>query len=144
LLCSYHLGYEVGRYISLERLIEQNKERYYQTLKMSSQGWHEGKHDPWPYVNCVLYTLVDASREFESRVGQMASPRGAKTELVMQAIDAQDCEFRLADIERLCPGVGRDWIRALLAGMRRSGKLRCHGRGPAARWKKANKGTISK
>ena len=42
LLQSYHLGYEVGRYISLERLIEENKERYYETLEQSSQGWHEG------------------------------------------------------------------------------------------------------
>jgi Fic family protein len=46
LLQCYHLGYEVGRYISLERIIEQNKERYYETLEQSSQGWHEGKHDP--------------------------------------------------------------------------------------------------
>ena len=42
------LGIEVGRYISIERLIEENKERYYETLEQSSQGWHEGKHDPWP------------------------------------------------------------------------------------------------
>lgn len=46
LLQCYHLGYEVGRYISLERLIEQNKDRYYETLEQSSHGWHEGKHDP--------------------------------------------------------------------------------------------------
>ena len=44
LLQSYQLGYEVGRYISLERLVEQNKARYYETLEQSSQGWHEGKH----------------------------------------------------------------------------------------------------
>jgi len=49
LLQCYHSGFEVGRYISLERLIEQNKERYYETLQQSSQGWHDGKHDPWPY-----------------------------------------------------------------------------------------------
>ena len=57
LLQCYHLGYEVGRYISLERLIEQNKERYYETLEQSSQGWHEGTHDPWPYINYLLYIL---------------------------------------------------------------------------------------
>ena len=45
MLQCYHLGREVGRSISLERLIEQNKERYYETLKLGSQGWHEGKHD---------------------------------------------------------------------------------------------------
>ncbi len=64
LLCS-HLGYEVGRYISLERLIEENKERYYETLDQSSQGWQVGKHDPWPYINFILFILKSAYREFE-------------------------------------------------------------------------------
>ena len=123
-------------YISLERLIEQSKDRYYETLRLSSQGWHEGKHDSWPYVDLVLNTLRDACQEFEGRVGQTASPKGAKTELVMQAIDAQTGKFRLADIERLCPGVGRDWIQALLKDLRQQGKLNCSGRGPAARWEK--------
>src|SRR4030065_1178039 len=83
LLQCYHLGYEVGRYISIERLIEQNKERYYETLEQSSEGWHEGKHDPWPYINFVLYTLKTTYKEIEQRVRQIASPKGAKTELVI-------------------------------------------------------------
>ena len=78
LLQCYQLGYEVGRYISLERLIEQNKARYYETLEQSSQGWHEGRHDPWPYINYVLYILKTAYREFGERVGEVKAPRGAK------------------------------------------------------------------
>ncbi|MGH7846616.1 MAG: Fic family protein [Candidatus Binatia bacterium] len=101
LLQCYHLGYEVGRYISLERLIEENKERYYEeTLEQSSQSGHEGKHDPWPYVNYLLFILKSAYKEFEERVGQTASPKGAKTELVLNAIRRETGEFRLADIER--------------------------------------------
>ncbi len=134
LLQCYHLGLEVGRYISIERLIEQNKERYYETLEQSSHGWHEGKHDPWPYVNYLLYTLKTAYREFEERVGQITSPKGAKAEMVLNAIRSQRGEFRLVDIERGCPGVGREWIRALLAGLKKSGEVKCHGKGPAARW----------
>jgi Fic family protein len=144
LLCCYHLGYEVGRYISMERLIEQSKDRYYETLKMSSQAWHNGKHDSWPYVNYLLYTLVDASKEFERRVGETASPRGSKTELVLNAIEAQSGEFRLVDIERACPGVGRDWMRVLLRHLRRQGRLTCRGRGVAARWQAVrSKGSTS-
>jgi len=135
LLQCYHLGYEVGRYISLERLIEQNKERYYETLEQSSQGWHQGTHNPWPYVNYLLYILKSAYKEFEERVGQTASPKGAKTELVLDAIRRQTGEFRLADIERACPGVGREWIRVLLAGLKKSGEVLCRGKGPAARWR---------
>ncbi len=71
LLQSCILGYEVGHYISLERLVEQNKERYYETLEQSSQGWHEGSHDPWPYINYVLSILKTAYREFAERVGEV-------------------------------------------------------------------------
>jgi len=76
LLQCYHLGYDVGRYISIERLIEENKERYYETLEQGSHRWHEGRHDPWPYVNYLLFILKTAHREFEERLGQM--PREAK------------------------------------------------------------------
>jgi Fic family protein len=134
LLQCYHLGYEVGRYISLERLIEQNKERYYETLERSSQGWHQGKQDSWPYINYILFIIKTAYREFEERVGQMPSPKGSKTEIVLETIRKQVGEFRLADIERACPGVGREWIRVLLAKLRKSGEVTCQGKGPAARW----------
>jgi Fic family protein len=135
LLQCYHLGFEVGRYISIERLIEENKERYYETLEQSSRGWHNGKHDPWPYVNYLLYILKSAYKEFEERVGKITSPKGAKTDLVFDAIRQQSGEFRLADIERACPGVGRDWIRVLLAELKKSREVSCRGKGPAARWR---------
>ena len=134
LLLCYHLGLEVGRYISLERLIEQNKERYYETLEQSSHGWHQGKHDPWCYVNYVLFILKTAYKEFEDRLGQAASPKGAKADLVIDAIHRQSGAFRLVDIERACPGVGREWIRVLLSELRRGGEVECRGKGPAARW----------
>ena len=49
-LLLYRHDYEVGRYVSLERLIEQTKDSYYDTLYRSSRGWHESAHDPMPWV----------------------------------------------------------------------------------------------
>ena len=143
LLQCYHLGFEVGRYVSVERLIEENKERYYETLEQSSQGWHEGKNNPWPYVNYLLFILKSAYNGFEERVGQTASPRGAKTDLVLKAVRRQPREFRLSDIEHACPGVGREWIRVLLANLRKSGDVSCRGRGPAARWRNKRRKRIT-
>ncbi len=136
LLQCYSLSYDVGHYISLERLIEQNKERYYETLEQSSQGWHEGKHDPWPYINYLLYILKIAYQEFESRVGQMKSPRGAKTELVESAIASFEKEFAISDLEKACPGVSRDMIRIVMNRLRKQGRLKILGRGRDARWAK--------
>lgn len=135
LLQCYHIGLEVGRYISLERLIEQNKERYYETLEQSSQGWHEGRHDPWPYINYVLFILKSAYQELVERVGDTQAPRGAKTELVIGAIAALPAEFTLAQLELACPGVSRDMVRRVLNGEK--GKtVECIGRGPGAKWQK--------
>ena len=136
LLQSYQLGYEVGRYISLERLIEQNKDRYYETLEISSQGWHEGKHDPWPYINYVLYILKAAYREFADRVGQTKAPRGAKTDQVKSAIQQFLREFTVGELELRCPGVSRDMVRRVLRERQAAGEVECHGRGPAAKWYK--------
>src|SRR4030042_720847 len=105
LLQCYHLGYEAGRYISIERIIEQSKDRYYETLEQSSQGWHEGKHDPWPYINYVLSILKMAYREFAERVGEVKAPRGSKTDLVLAAINRFAGEFTVSQLEQACPGV---------------------------------------
>ncbi|OGQ63915.1 MAG: cell filamentation protein Fic [Deltaproteobacteria bacterium RIFCSPLOWO2_12_55_13] len=139
LLQCYHLGFEVGRYISLDRLIEENKERYYETLERSSQGWHEGKHDPWPYVNYLLFILKNAYKEFEERVGQTASPKGAKTELVTAAIRRFPGSFRVSDIQRECPGVSVDLIRQVLKNLRSVGRVKCLGRGQSAEWERTGR-----
>jgi Fic family protein len=136
LLQAYHLGYEVGRYISLERLIEQNKERYYETLEQSSHRWHEGQHDPWPFINYVLYIFKLAYQEFEQRVEQTASPKGAKTELIENAIAATTRPFTITDLERACPGVSRDMIRQVLRKLKDAGTVESLGRGPGAQWQK--------
>ncbi len=140
LLQSYQLGFEVGRYISFERLIEQNKERYYETLEQSSQGWHEGKNDPWPYVNFVLSIMKAAYRDFVERVGAVSAPRGAKTEQVLTAIAGFTGEFTVTRIEQTCPGVSRDMVRRILQAQQSAGAVECHGRGPAARWRKKESG----
>jgi Fic family protein len=132
----YQLGYEAGRYISLERLIEENKERYYETLESSSQGWHEAKHDPWPLINFLLYILKLAYGEFERRVGETASPKGAKTEMVEAAVESMAGSFTVSDLERACPGVSRDMIRRVLRVLKEAGKVEALGRGPGALWQK--------
>jgi len=139
LLQCYQLGYEVGRYISIERVIEQNKDRYYETLEQSSGRWHEGRHDPWPYINYVFFILKTAYKEFEERVGQISAPRGAKTDLVLSAIERTSQPFRVSDIQRVCPGVSVDMIRRVMKDLRASGRAQCLGRGQQAQWEKTEK-----
>lgn len=138
LLQSYHLGFDVGRYISLERLVEENKARYYETLEQSSQGWHEGRHDPWPYIHYLLYILKSAYKEIEARVGQVEAPRGAKTEFILTAIGRMADPFHITDLHRASSGVSLDMLRKVLGRLRSAGKVECLGRGKQATWRKTS------
>ena len=135
LLALYHHGYEVGRYISLERIIEKTKESYYDTLFISSQGWHEGKHDVWPWTEYFLSTLLAAYSEFETRFDRVSSGRGSKTDTVKNAISSFTADFTIQDVETACPMVSRDMIRRVLADLKKSGSLECLSRGRWAKWR---------
>ena len=134
LLALYQHGYEAGRYVSVERMVEESKEDYYECLHRSSQRWHEGKQELTPWFNFLLAIIRPSYVEFEKRAGQVKAPRGAKAELVLAAIREQPGVFRLADIECACPGVGREWIRSLITDLKAAGEASCRGKGPAARW----------
>ncbi|MBF0106604.1 MAG: Fic family protein [Deltaproteobacteria bacterium] len=138
LMCLYQAGYEVGRYISIERLIEENKDRYYETLEQSSLGWHEGQHDPWPYIQFVFFIFKEAYKEFAERAGRTKEPKGAKTELIQTVVLSQKQKFTLADIEKTCLTASRDMIRKVLRDMKKRKVIDCMGKGPGALW--INKG----
>jgi len=136
LLLLYHHAFRVGRYVSLERLIEDSKESYYDALMRSSQRWHEGQHDLVPWWSYYLGILRSAYREFEERVGAVRAPRGAKTEMVRRAVLAFPGEFAISDVERACPGVSRDMIRLVLRALQKEKQIVCLGRGRSARWRR--------
>lgn len=136
LLMCYHAGFEFGRYVSIEKLIERNKERYYETLEISSRGWHRGENNAWPYINFILYTLKTACRDFEERFESADLPRGEKSRVVRSAVTESGREFRISDIEGACPGVSRDLVRRVLRELRAEGRIECSGRGRSAIWRK--------
>jgi Fic family protein len=126
-------GFQVARYISLERLIEQTKDDYYRVLKLCSQGWHEGKNQFVPWWNYFLGTLRNAYQEFALRV-ESAQARPAKSDLVRQALLDQVEEFTLADMAAQLPVASAQLIKKVLAEMKKEGNVRLAGRGRGARW----------
>jgi len=67
-------------------------------------------------------------------VGDVAAPRGAKTELILDAIARQPGPFRVSDILHDCPSVSLDMIRSVLKDLRTKGQVECLGRGQYAQW----------
>ena len=113
-------------------MIEATKAQYYETLELASRNWHEGKHDAWPYINYLLFTLKNVYKEFESRFADTSAPRGEKTAAVIGAINSFESPFTVRQLERQCPGVSRELIRKVMK--QHSDCLQSTGRGPAAMW----------
>lgn len=135
-LLLYREGYEVARYISLERLIEQTKDSYYDTLYRSSQGWHDSTHDPMPWVAYFLGVVKAAYEEFARDVGELRDGRGMKTQLIRQAMEQMVGDFSISELHHRCPSVGWDMLRHVLRQEKEAGRLLPVGKGRGSRWRK--------
>lgn len=138
LLALYHAGYNVGRFISLERVIQDSHKSYYESLEASSQGWHDREHDVIPWLEYFWGVLLRAYKDFEDRVGNLDQPGISKSQRVREAVKRKIKPFRIGDIERECPDVSRETIRLVLRAMKKEGLIEPKGRGRGARWRKLN------
>ncbi len=130
----YHFDYAVGRFISLERIFEETKESYYETLEASSQGLHEGEHNIAPWLDYFWGALLRAYKEFEERVGTIERGRGTKGDRVRAEILKRQLPFSITDIEEACPGISRDTVRLVLRAMKAEGLIAPTGKGRSAKW----------
>ena len=139
LLLLYQAGYGVGRFISLDKIVEETREGYYDALAKSSQGWHEGKHTLVPWWEYLLGVVVlTAYKEFEARAGVIITGRGAQSKLVLQAVERLPSPFKVKDIERMAPGVSRPTINRVLQSLRKQGKIRVLSKGRDAAWERSD------
>ncbi|MDX2472371.1 MAG: Fic family protein [Candidatus Krumholzibacteria bacterium] len=132
----YKMGHEVGRFISLERVIEESKETYYEALKLSSEGWHEGDHDPHPWLDYFWGVLIRAYGEFSDRVGTLNRGPGGKAAQVRRAIEKMNMPFSLSELQSECPGISLPTIKRELGAMKDEGLVMLTGRGRGAKWKR--------
>ena len=137
LLLLYQAGYVVGRYISIEKHIEKTKEVYYQTLDDISQGWHEEKDDPEPFIKYMLGVILGCYREFEDRVDALSKPdkdgktivKSSATDIVRAAVQSRIGRFTKTEIMNLCPTLSRSSVEAGLRKLIQDGEVERFGTG---------------
>lgn len=134
MLLLYHFDYQVGRYISLERIVEESKDSYYEALRASSEKWHEGEHDPHPWIDYFWGVLLRAYGEFEERVGEVRTKKISKTEQIRLAVDRRVGPFAISDMERELPHISRDMIKLVLRDLKEEGLIEVRGKGRGAKW----------
>ena len=117
LLLLYRSGYIVGKYISIEKIIEQSKDTYYEALQYSSENWHEGKNDYAPFVQYLLGVLVSAHREFSSRAEVLSAKKLSKPDRIREIIKGTLGRITKAEIMEQCPDISQVTVQRTLADL---------------------------
>lgn len=129
LLLLYRSGYIVGKYISIEKLIEESKETYYEVLHECSMNWHENENTYEPFVKYLLGVVVSAYREFSSRVMVLASSGLSKPERIREIIRESLGKFTKAELVEKCPDISTTTVQRTLNELLKKGEIKKIGGG---------------
>lgn len=136
LLLLYRAGFIVGKYISIEMLIEKSKDSYYEALQASSHDWHEGDNDYLPFLKYMLGIIVKAYNEFENRVEHLRHRKMSKADRIKDLIDRTPGKISKKDIAQTCPDISVTTIERTLAELLTSGYIEKVGSGRSSAYVK--------
>jgi Fic family protein len=140
LLLLYKCGHQVGRFVSLERIVEENRGAYYESLERSAAGWDRGEHVIWPWLDYLLGTLNAAYKELGNETSDAVSGRGSKAKRIRQFVRSRASDaFTLEEVQRALPDISADHIRAELRKLRDAGAVESPGRG-RKEWRRLKSG----
>lgn len=131
LLLFYKAGYIVGKYVSIEMLIEKTKETYYEALQESSNGWHENENRYESFVKYYLGIILKAYSEIEGRVEHLKNRSLSKPDRIKAVIDNKVGKITKKEIMELCPDISKVTVERTLTELVRSGYIAKVGAGPA-------------
>lgn len=129
-LLLYRSGFYVGKYISLEAKIAQNKELYYRALAQSQDGWQEGKEDILPFIKYLLGIILSAYKDFADRFAIVEEKRPA-IDMVRLAVENKIGRITKQDIRDQCPSLSVSSIEGALRKLVETGELKREGKGKA-------------
>ena len=115
LLLLYRSGYIVGKYISIEKIIADGKDTYYEVLQQSSYDWHEGANDYLPFVRYMLGIIVAAYRDFSTRVELLTTKGLSKPDRIREVIRGTTGKITKAQIMEKCPDISHITVQRALA-----------------------------
>lgn len=136
LLLLYRAGFIVGKYISIEMIIEKSKDSYYEALQESSLNWHEDKNNYLPFLKYMLGVVVKAYNEFEDRVEYLRYRKVSKPERIKAIIDRTPGKITKKEISQICPDISLTTIERTLADLTASGYIGKIGSGRATAYVK--------
>ena len=123
LLLLYRAGYIVGKYISIEKVIETTKDTYYEALQSSSQGWLEEENDYAHFVRYMLGVVLSAYRDFSSRVRVLTTSGMSKPDRIREIIKDTLGKITKTEIMQKCPDISQVTVQRTLNDLIKNGDI---------------------
>ncbi len=115
---------DISKYVSFEEQINLSKGNYYESLKLSSIGWHENNNDYIPFIENFLFTLYLCYKELDKRFLTLKSGKVSKTKRIEETIMASFLPISKKEIENLLPDISITTIEKVLSIKLKEGKIK--------------------
>lgn len=136
LLLLYKNGFFVGKYISLEMIIEETKDNYYEELEASSENWHKGRNDVLPFIKYMLSVIYKAYNECDARFKLIGEKSLTSAERVFKIFDNSLESLSKSDLILLCPDISQRTIERALKDLKDKDLIKQVGAGRSTRYVK--------
>ena len=134
LLLLYKNGFDAGKYVSFEEQINNYKASYYESLRLSSIGWENGKNDYFPFIENFLSTLYMCYKELDKRFAVVHGKKITKKARVEATVLGSLTPLSKAEICKILPDVSPTTVEAVLGAMVKSGSIKRIGSSRASRY----------
>lgn len=123
LLLLYKANYMVGKYISIEKIIEETKDSYYDTLEKSSTNWHNNENDYSYFVEYYLGIILNAYKEFDSRINIVENKKITSYDRIIDIFKENIIPIDKAFITNKCPDLSETTIERTLNKLLKEDKI---------------------
>ena len=123
LLLLYKADYMVGKYISIEKIIEETKDSYYDTLEKSSVKWHNNENDYSYFVEYYLGIILNAYKEFDSRINIIDNKKITAYDRIIDIFKNNIIPIDKAFIINKCPDLSETTIERILSRLFKEDKI---------------------
>ena len=137
LLLLYKNGFDAGKYVSFEEQINNYKASYYESLRLSSVGWENGKNDYFPFIENFLSTLYMCYKELDKRFAVVHGNKITKKARVEATVLGSLTPISKAEICKILPDVSPTTVEAVLGAMVKSGSIKRIGSSKSSRYIRA-------
>lgn len=129
-------GFDIGKYVSIDKKISMFKGNYYQVLSESSEGWHENTNSYEPFMTFFLQILYQCYKELDEKFIEGSTTAIPKNKQIENALLNSFTPISKKELCDRFPDISVKTIEKVLSEMVKDRRIEKIGTYKDARYKK--------